>query len=194
MLQFLATLVAALALVVVAPAGAALIELQVEGKAGLGLLTGNENPAVIIGGSGGLGVNGIVLDTVTRGLSLDLVWGSMQGVTDLTGPALSMHIHGITSSAAPQSFLENAPVIIDLSALPGFNSSASDGGFVGTVVLANGTEELAAIEGRLYVNVHTAQHAGGEIRGNIVPVPEPGSLALVGGALLVLAAGRRRSR
>lgn len=47
---------------------------------------------------------------------------------------------------------------------------------------------LAADEA--YLNIHTAVFPGGEIRGFLVPVPEPGTLALLGLAGLII---RRRS-
>ena len=190
MLQFLATLVAALALVVSAPASAALLSFSLDGKAGLGLLPGNENPAVT-GGTGGLGPNGIFLDTNTGVLSLDVLWGSANGFTNLTGRATAMHIHGPTASPAPGSFTENAGVQINLGVLAGFDGSATAGGFLDSVQLS-GQQVEDLLQGRLYINVHTEQQPGGEIRGTIVP--EPGTLALVAGGLLLFAAGRRRAR
>jgi len=55
----------------------------------------------------------------------------------------------------------------------------------------NGTTLTAMLPsllaGNLYFNIHTTDHAGGEIRGQVVPVPEPGSAGLLaaGAALCV---------
>jgi hypothetical protein len=48
----------------------------------------------------------------------------------------------------------------------------------------------------LYANFHTMAFPGGEIRGQILPTPEPGTLTLfaLGAAGLALAAWRRRAR
>ena len=48
--------------------------------------------------------------------------------------------------------------------------------------------------GRAYINFHTAQNPGGEIRGAIVVTPEPATLTLFGLGLAGLAARRRRAR
>ncbi|RIL04453.1 MAG: hypothetical protein DCC71_14155 [Proteobacteria bacterium] len=49
-------------------------------------------------------------------------------------------------------------------------------------------------EGRAYLNIHSSAFAGGEIRGFLVFVPEPGAALLVGAGLAgLLARGRSRT-
>jgi CHRD domain/PEP-CTERM motif len=52
------------------------------------------------------------------------------------------------------------------------------------------------LNGRTYINFHTNQYGGGEIRGNLVVVPEPSSVALVcmvGASLMGVCWRRRRA-
>jgi hypothetical protein len=173
-------------------ARADIIQVDLLGNAGMGLLPGNENPPTS-GGSGGEVGPGIFFDTVTLQLTINIAWGSGNGFTNLTGDASAGHIHGPTADPAPISFSENAPVLIGLSSLPGWNPSAINGGFSGIVTL-DSTQATWLQEGRLYINVHTVQNPGGEIRGYLI-VPEPGALALIGlGGLGLLFASRRIPR
>ena len=155
---------------------AVIIPFDLQGTAGFGLLPGNENPATT-GGSGGEIGAGITFDDVSLQLTINIGWGSGNGFTDLTGVATGGHIHGITDNPAPASFTENKPVLIALDTLGGWNPSATNGGFSGTVTLT-APQATALQEGRLYINIHTDAHGGGEIRGYLV-VPEPSSVALL---------------
>ena len=77
------------------------------------------------------------------------------------------HLHGPAGADA------DAGVIVPFT-LTG--SSGSTGVFSGTATLT-ASQKLAIIAGNSYVNIHTAAFAGGEIRGQLVAVPEPGTLA-----------------
>jgi hypothetical protein len=56
-----------------------------------------------------------------------------------------------------------------------------------------GAELANLLAGNLYFNVHTSDHGGGEVRGQIKLVPEPATLALVAlGAILFGSVTRRR--
>lgn len=50
------------------------------------------------------------------------------------------------------------------------------------------------LNGQSYINFHTVQNGGGEIRGNIQVVPEPTTMALFGLGAIALAGLRRRAR
>ena len=172
-------------------ASGALISLDLLGRAGIGLLAGNEVGATVgsVGRGGEIGT-GITFDNVSNLLSINVGWGTANGFTNLTGAATAAHIHGATAGSAPTSFNENAGVLFGLdSGSFTLNTSAAGGSIVGsTTISASQAGDLLA--GRWYVNVHTATNGGGEIRGNIV-VPEPTSVIMLG-LLGALGAMRRR--
>src|SRR5947207_12598108 len=84
-------------------ARADIIQIDLLGNAGMGLLPGNENPPTT-GGSGGEVGAGIFFDTVTLQLTINIAWGSGNGFTDLTGTATAGHKPGPTADPAHTSF------------------------------------------------------------------------------------------
>ena len=80
----------------------------------------------------------------------------------LSGVATAAHIHG------PATTTNDAPVLISL--VP-FNGGAfgTNGTLSGTIVLT-AAQKAMILAGQTYVNVHTASHPSGEVRGQIAPV------------------------
>lgn len=106
---------------------------------------GNEVPAIQTTGSG---TAGVTLDTTTRTIAWDV---RFQG---LSGPVSAAHFHG------PASATQNAPVVVPIA-------KAGDAPPLrGSATL---TEQQMAdlIAGRWYINIHTAAHPPGEIRGQV---------------------------
>jgi hypothetical protein len=171
-------------------ASAEIIPFDLLGKAGPGLLPGNENVTVNgTPGTGGEIGSGIFFDNVSLQLTINIGWGSANGFTDLNENASAGHIHGPTTSGGTASFTQNASVAISLNTLAGWNPSATAGGFSGTLALTS-AQAAQLMNGQFYINIHTPNvNPGGEIRGNLVAVPEPGtfvSVLLGVGALALL--------
>jgi hypothetical protein len=172
---------------------AAIIQFNLLGKGGAGLLSTNENGAIAgVPGSGGEIGAGIFYDDVTNLLTLNVGWGTGNGFTNLSSAAIAGHIHGPTPSTPPASFNENMGVLIGLDGPPMvWNPSATNGSTVGTVAIP-AVNEAALLAGSLYVNIHTVTNGGGEIRGNLIVIPEPAMGLFAAMGAVVLAARRRR--
>lgn len=171
-------------------ASAATVLINLQGRSGSGMRFDNENPSASGSGTGGEVGAGITFDDVTNVLTLNVGWGTGNGFTNLTGNATAAHIH----QAATSAFTDSGGVIVSLDgATPGYNASASAGGWTNTQVTLSAAQETALLNGQLYLNVHTAANGGGEIRGNMVVVPEPSRMMLLlAGCTFLLARRRRR--
>jgi len=155
------------------PASAAVIQFDLEGQGGSGLLGANEVSPVTGGGSGGEILGGITYETTTMTLSINVGWGSNRGFTDMTGTVNAAHLHGPASQSA------NAGVLVGLT----IDDNSATNGFITQDVVLSPVQEGHLLNGLIYFNGHTAVNGGGEIRGNLVQVPEPGAmlLTLLGG-------------
>jgi len=166
----------------------------------VGNLTGaNEVPPVP---SPATGLATVVLDAAAQTLQIN---ATFSGLTSNTNAA---HIH----CCAPLG--TNAGVATTVPAFPGFPLGVTSGSFTSAVfdltqptiynpafvTLQGGLTqaEVALIAGILngttYLNIHTVNFPGGEIRGQLQAVPEPTTLLLVGTTMagLGLAGWKRR--
>jgi hypothetical protein len=99
------------------------------------------------------------------------------------GGAAAAHIH----CCGPAGI--NVPVRIDFGGA-GFPLGATSGTFSHTFTLATDVTGITPavflaglLSNQAYVNIHDAQFGGGEIRGQLLRVPEPGSLLLLASAV-----------
>ena len=159
----------------------------------------HENPA---NGSPGTGFAEVELDLGAQTMHVHVTFGGLLGTTTAS------HIH--CCETAP-GLNDNVMVATTVPTFPGFPlvvhsgtydqifdltlASTYNPAFVtahgGTVAGAEAAL-VAGIENvETYLNIHTTQFPGGEIRGALV-APEPTSLVLLGSALLFLGLVRRR--
>ncbi|MEM8865145.1 MAG: CHRD domain-containing protein [Planctomycetota bacterium] len=183
---------------------AATVEFNFIGNAGLGLLPGNEvgantpvsggvsTPA--IGGETGLG---LVYDTDSNELDFAFEFSGLTG--GLADVASGIHFHLITSGAPPFdgtggiAFNLNSgsdPNVVLTTPLVPVDGSATSGSLAGTATLTE-SEETALFSSLFYLNIHSGGFAGGELRGNLVAVPEPATGLLACFAGLALLPSRR---
>jgi len=143
------------------------------------ILTGSQE--VPANGSTATGFGTVILNAAQTQITVDESWSGLVG-----GPATASHIHG------PAGVGTNASVLFPFSGVP----SATSGSIPEQTFAITPTQVGYLQNGFLYMNVHDSVFPGGEIRGQLILVPEPSTLALWGlsgvGGLLVWM--RRRAK
>jgi hypothetical protein len=139
------------------------------------------------GGRTGSGIFNLTLTGTTLTFS-----GSFSG---LSGTFSDAHIHGPAAAGVSTSVMYPMASFITLDA---GNKSGTLNGSVNLVAGTRGFDIATQISqlnsGLWYYNVHSSTFTGGEIRGQLLPVPEPSTIALLGLGLggLVLTMVRRK--
>jgi hypothetical protein len=157
----------------------------------------NEVPTVP---SSGTGLATIFLDPTAQTLQVNATFSG------LTSNDVAAHIH----CCAPLG--TNVGVATTVPAFPGFPLGVTSGTYSSVVfdltqstiynpafvMLQGGLAQAEAaliagiLGGQTYFNIHTVNFGGGEIRGQLAPVPLPGSLVLFGSVLLGFRLFRQR--
>lgn len=137
-----------------------------------------ENPP---NSSTGTGTATVILDDVTGAGTITV---SFSG---LSTPVTGSHIHCCAGPGA------NAPVIVPFDAFLTLSADKLSGSLTNFAFTLTAAQITAMKNGLTYVNVHTTANRGGEIRGQLNAVPEPGTLLLLGTGLFTVA-GRLRKR
>ena len=85
----------------------------------------------------------------------------------MTGPLTGAHIHGPATAGV------NANVIVPFSTAGAGTSGTLTGTFTSTntATISNDSLDVLMSNGNAYVNLHTAQNPGGEIRGQLLRQP-----------------------
>lgn len=143
------------------------------------------------GGGARMGMGSVTI--TLSGTTLTFTGGTYSG---LTTAASAAHIHGPAPAGMNAGVLYNlGGTVISLGSTAG-----TIGGAVNLVPNPNGTtfsvaQQLADLNNGLwYLNIHNATFPGGEIRGQILLVPEPATWALGGLGLLGLLVWKRRKK
>ena len=151
-------------------------------------------------GSPGTGAALVTIDTVMQTLSVNVTFSGLgsgttashihccapvgvNAIVATTTPTFPNFPLGVTSGTYNMTF--------DLTMSSSYNPAfvTANGG---TVASAESTLLAGLAAGQTYLNIHTTNFGGGEIRGQLAVVPEPATWILTGAVLAGLMAARRK--
>src|SRR5215213_1631586 len=153
-------------------------------------------------GSPGIGSALVTLDTLTNQFTVNVSFAG------LVSPTIASHIHCCAGPGV------NAMVATAVPTFPGFPLGVTTGTYLmtfdltlastynpafitahgGTVAGAQAAFIAGLISGQTYLNIHTSQFPGGEIRGQLQAVPEPASVLLLSTGIMGIAGALRKRR
>lgn len=179
-------------------------QFDISGRATSGLSAANEVPSVSSLATGREMAPGITYDDSTHLLDLHFAWGSHPAVggTDLTGDFSSAFIQGPagTNSSSTEVLYDITPQATPADASRAGRTGSVNYSFTLADTTLNGNsypvqdQEQDLLSGLWYLNVTSSQFEGGEIRGQLTPVPEPSEYAALSAAALFVFALVKRAR
>ncbi len=124
----------------------------------------------------------VILDDVTGKGTISVSFSGLSAA--VTGG----HIHCCAFPGA------NGPVIVPFDAALTLTANGTAGSLTNYAFTLTAAQITAMKNGQTYVNIHTSTFPGGEIRGQLNAVPEPGTLLLLGAGLVSVAGKLRKKR
>ena len=155
-------------------------------------------------GSSGTGSATVVIDTVLNTMQVNVTFSGLSSGTTashihcclaspfLTGKSVGVATAVPTFTGFPLGVTSGTySHLFDLTLASSYNPAfvTAEGGVISGAEAAL----LLGIEsGETYLNIHTTTFPGGEIRGFLVPTPEPSTIFLLGSGLVALIRARRK--
>jgi hypothetical protein len=159
-------------------------------------------------GATGTGYGSFEFNETLTSLTIDVEWSGLSGVTTVA------HIHCCTTTAGTGTVgvavtpgtMPGFPgvgsgtlgvsagsysVVLDLTQSATFTAAFLGGANPATPEGATARLLQGILDGKAYFNIHSTTFPGGEIRGFLAPVPEPGTFVLSGLGVLALLGMRR---